>query len=52
MWISAIISNFHHTFLRGATHPRLIEAMCVLVPVRAYVVCVCVFVCVFVVDAG
>lgn len=39
MWISAIILNFHHTFLQRATHPFLIEAMCALVPVRAYVCC-------------
>lgn len=45
MWISAIILNFHHTFLQRAMHPCLIEAMCVLVPVRAYVLCVCVCLC-------
>lgn len=41
MWISAIILNLHHTFLQWAMHPCLIEAMCVLVSVRAYVLCVC-----------
>lgn len=41
VWISAIILNFHHTFLWGAMLSCLIEAMCVLVPVRADLVCVC-----------
>lgn len=40
MWISAIILNFHHTFLQGVHASLMIEAMCVLVPVRAQVLCV------------
>lgn len=36
MWISAIILNFHHTFLQGAMHPCLIKAMCAFMSVFAY----------------